>query len=352
MGGNGAAPAADVQVPLMSLPRMFGTRVASIPAAVPYVFADALLRAKWRRAFSRDAAVADAASVGAAMPTLAASATAPSRLNGVRVGIVWQGNPKLPGDAFRSVKLERFAPLAAVPGVRLYSLQKGTGSEQVAALAGRFAVTDLAAHLAMDFRDTAAALDCLDLVIAVDTSVAHLAGALGKPVWVLLPINPDWRWQRDGETSAVVSDGPPVPPAPLRRLGRGVRARRGGIGGGTVVTAPGSQRGVSVCCRHCRHRLAAGGRRGVAQKHAIRGTGSEPPRRRVRSNRPEFERRLLRSGGPIRSNPGRPRVACHLVKRPCNARSAQRLRRFWCFRFKMAHAHEMRETMRRFERQP
>jgi hypothetical protein len=115
---------------------------------------------------------------------------------------------------YRSVKLAQFAPLAAVPGVRLYSLQKGTGAEQLAAMEGRFAITDLAGMIASDFRDTAAAIEQLDLVIAVDTSVAHLAGALGRPVWVLLPYYPDWRWRRQG------ADSPWYPTARLFRQQR------------------------------------------------------------------------------------------------------------------------------------
>jgi hypothetical protein len=74
-------------------------------------------------------------------------------------------------------------------------------ADQLAALDGRFAVTDLAGQIASDFRDTAAAIECLDLVITVDTSVAHLAGALGRPVWVLMPYYPDWRWRRNGDQS-------------------------------------------------------------------------------------------------------------------------------------------------------
>ena len=162
-----AAPAADVQVPLMSLPRIFATRPGSIPAPVPYLFTDAAMREKWRTELGM---------VGPACRAGPGLGEVPPGRRDLRVGIVWQGNPKLPGDMYRSVKLPRFAPLAAVPGVHLYSLQKGTGAEQLAALAGQFAVTDLASKIASDFRDTAAAIEQLDLVIAVDTSVAHLAG--------------------------------------------------------------------------------------------------------------------------------------------------------------------------------
>jgi tetratricopeptide (TPR) repeat protein len=185
------APVVDVQAALMSLPRIFGTRLDTIPAAVPYLFTEPALRDKWRQTLRESAA---APSPPPPLPPRGEGRT-------MRVGIVWQGNPKLPGDMYRSVKLAQFAALAAVPGVKLFSLQKGTGAEQLAALDGQFALTDLAGQIAADFRDTAAAIENLDLVIAVDTSVAHLAGALGRQVWVLLPFYPDWRWQREGEQS-------------------------------------------------------------------------------------------------------------------------------------------------------
>ena len=93
-----------------------------------------------------------------------------------------------------------FAPLAGVPGVRLVSLQKGPGREQLPDLADRLGVLDLADQLE-DFADTAAVMSNLDLVITVDTAVAHLAGALGIPVWVALPLVPDWRWLLEREDS-------------------------------------------------------------------------------------------------------------------------------------------------------
>jgi hypothetical protein len=100
------------------------------------------------------------------------------------------------------VPLERFAPLAAVPGVSLVSLQKGEGSEEVAALDGRFAVwqstEDEPADSAEALLNTAALMNCLDLVISVDTAVGHLAGALGRPVWLAVAALPDWRWLRRG----------------------------------------------------------------------------------------------------------------------------------------------------------
>ena len=117
-----------------------------------------------------------------------------------KVGIAWQGNPGHKRDRQRSVPLHAFAPLAGVPEVRLVSLQKGTGREQLQGLADCLQVLDLVDALE-DFADTAALMSNLDLVITVDTAVAHLAGAMSIPVWVALPIVPDWRWMLQREDS-------------------------------------------------------------------------------------------------------------------------------------------------------
>jgi hypothetical protein len=103
-------------------------------------------------------------------------------------------------DRHRSFRLDQFEPLARLDGVRLVSLQNGFGTEQLVEVADRFAVIDLGGRFE-DFMDSAAVLSNLDLVIAPDTSVAHLAGALGVPVWVALPFAPDWRWLLDREDS-------------------------------------------------------------------------------------------------------------------------------------------------------
>src|SRR5207249_1307938 len=122
------------------------------------------------------------------------------RLNeypGFKVGVVWKGNTKREADWQRSVPLALFEPLAKVPGVQLVSLQKGDGSEQLAALQGHFPVIDLGPDVDEangPFMDTAAIMTGLDLVISVDTSVVHLAGALGAALWVPLPFLPEWRW--------------------------------------------------------------------------------------------------------------------------------------------------------------
>ena len=124
------------------------------------------------------------------------------RIEGFKIGIVWQGSRVYRPDRWRSIPLAQFAPLARLPGVRLISLQKGFGSEQIAAV--DFPVVDLSDRLdeaAGPFMDTAAVIGKLDLVVASDTAIAHLAGALGAPVWVALPFSPDWRWLRDRDDS-------------------------------------------------------------------------------------------------------------------------------------------------------
>jgi tetratricopeptide (TPR) repeat protein len=165
----GEACAADVQAPLMSLPRLLGTTsLELIPSKVPYLFVDEALRQQWKQKIPEG-------------PEL-------------KVGIVWQGNPRFTGDRFRSVPLEQFRPLAGLPGVKLFSLQKGAGAEQLESLGEELGITDLGKEIKGDFRETAAAIQNLDLVVSVDSSVAHLTGALKVPVWVLIPASPDWRW--------------------------------------------------------------------------------------------------------------------------------------------------------------
>jgi tetratricopeptide (TPR) repeat protein len=166
-------PRFDLHLPLIGLPAVFGTTLDTIPAAVPYLRPDPAKLSRWRAALGDETAL--------------------------RVGVVWAGNPKHKGDRQRSLPAEKLLPQLVMPGVRLYSLQKdlrAADAPAVAALARD--LVDLAPALG-DFSDTAAAVTALDLVITVDTSVAHLAGALGRPVWALLPYALDWRWLRDRE---------------------------------------------------------------------------------------------------------------------------------------------------------
>jgi tetratricopeptide (TPR) repeat protein len=175
-------PAFDVQAPLMSLPYVCKTRLESIPGEVPYLFADAELVEKWRKEFSGPKTEN--------RKPKATDLTDDTDTPALKIGIAWQGNPKHRWDRHRSFPVELFAPLSRLPGVQLYSLQKGPGSEQLAAV--HWPLTTIPGlHT---FRDTAAVIQCLDLVITCDSAVAHLAGALGVQVWVALAWLTDWRW--------------------------------------------------------------------------------------------------------------------------------------------------------------
>jgi tetratricopeptide (TPR) repeat protein len=164
---EGKLPEFDVHWPLMSLPLAFNTRLESIPAEIPYIRADAALAAEWARKLAPFAGQ-------------------------LRVGLAWAGRPTNKQDRKRSMTLDHFAPLAA-DGITFFSLQKGPAAAQAANPPPGMRVIDFTADL-HDLADTAASIAHLDLVISVDTAVAHLAGAMGKPVWTLLPFKPDWRW--------------------------------------------------------------------------------------------------------------------------------------------------------------
>jgi tetratricopeptide (TPR) repeat protein len=166
-------PRFDLQSPLMGLPRLFGTTLDTIPADVPYLHPDSAKLAQWRSILGNESLL--------------------------KVGVVWAGNPRHKGDRLRSLAAETLLPRLVMPAVRLHSLQKTPRAADVTTLA-KLAddIVDLAPALG-DFSDTTAAVAALDLVITVDTSVAHLAGALGRPVWMLLPHALDWRWLRDRE---------------------------------------------------------------------------------------------------------------------------------------------------------
>lgn len=173
-GGVDSVVPCDFVVGLLSLPRVLQAEPDALADAVPYLRADEGRREIWA-----------------------------ARLTGgkaKRVGIVWAGSPTHRNDKNRSCSLADFAALADVPGLSYYSLQKGDAAKQAEAPPEGLDVVDLSGEL-HDFADTAAALACLDLVITVDTSTAHLAGALGTPVWTLLPFSPDWRWMLDRSDS-------------------------------------------------------------------------------------------------------------------------------------------------------
>jgi tetratricopeptide (TPR) repeat protein len=163
----------DFYTPLLSLPKIFGTDLETIPADGPYINADAGKVAYWG-----------------------------NRLTGRRfkVGIVWAGRPLHTNDRNRSCKLNQFYPFSKIPGIQLIGLQKGDAAAQTQHMPEEIPLTNYGEEFE-DFSDTAGLIENLDLVISVDTAVAHLAGAMGKPVWVLLPFVPDWRWMMDREDS-------------------------------------------------------------------------------------------------------------------------------------------------------
>ncbi len=173
----------DVQIPLMSLPRLFPHPAAEPPGREPYIHVPVDKVELWRERLAQ---------VSASVPG--------HRPENLKVGLVWAGNPTHKNDKNRSASLADFTPLAGIPGVTLYSLQLGPAERQAADPPAGMTLVDLAGAIG-DFTDTAAVLTHLDLVISVDTSTAHLAGALGRPLWLLVPFVPEWRWMQDREDS-------------------------------------------------------------------------------------------------------------------------------------------------------
>jgi tetratricopeptide (TPR) repeat protein len=187
------APDFAAYCPLSGLPRLVGTRIDNVPAPIPYLNADASRAAQWAQ-----------------------------RLDGLvppgfhRVGVIWAGRPTHNNDRNRSALLADFRPLANVTGVALLALQKGPKTGQAGAYYGRAPLINIGAEIE-DYDDTMAILDNLDLLVTVDTSVAHLAGAMGRPAWIMLPRAPDWRW---------LLDRADTPWYPTVRLFRQTTARR------------------------------------------------------------------------------------------------------------------------------
>jgi FKBP-type peptidyl-prolyl cis-trans isomerase 2/TolA-binding protein len=172
---NSIVPEFDYYCSLLSLPLIFNTTINNIPQNIPYINATKKSIKYWHNKLSNNQ-------------------------NKMKIGIVWAGNPKHKMDKKRSIPLKTYYPLFDLKGVAFYSLQKGKGSEQVDDESKKMGLIDLTNEI-NDFSDTAGFIMNLDLVITVDTAVAHLAGALGRPVWVLIPYIPDWRWMLNREDS-------------------------------------------------------------------------------------------------------------------------------------------------------
>jgi len=164
----------SAHIPMLSLPYVFATRLESIPAQVPYIAADPARVAVWRERLAG--------------------------FRGLRVGLVWSGNAEATYNYRRSPGLAALAPLLDCPGVAFFGLQMGGGRAELAAAPPRPAFVDLGNQLA-SFSETAAAMMALDLIVTPCTATAHLAGALARPVWILLSRAPDWRWLLDRDTS-------------------------------------------------------------------------------------------------------------------------------------------------------
>lgn len=166
-----ALPKFNVHAPFLDLPRIFETSLETIPAQTPYLAVVETLGAQWRQKLEH--------------------------LAGLKVGLNWLGNPESPVERFRGLPLDGLGPLAAIPGVSWVVLQKGPGGDAMP----RPADFDFFESGEGPLQDTAALIEALDLVITSDTAVAHLAGALGKPTWLLLHHAPDWRWMAEGNHS-------------------------------------------------------------------------------------------------------------------------------------------------------
>jgi tetratricopeptide (TPR) repeat protein len=174
VGDDAIGEKIDYHAPLMSLPGIFRTEISSIPPVAPLY-------------------------VPETMPAEAARLLGFAQ-NRFKVGIVWTGNPNFTSNAKRAVPLSRFLPLAEIPGVQLYSLQKGPNEQELVDCGAQGLIPELGPHL-NDFADTAAVLKNLDLVIMTDSSVAHLAGSLGVPVWNLLSTGAYWLYLLNREDS-------------------------------------------------------------------------------------------------------------------------------------------------------
>jgi Flp pilus assembly protein TadD len=173
-------PRCDTHCYLMDLPHALGTTLETIPNEVPYLYPEPALLQTWKEKVGNQ--------------------------TGIKVGLAWAGRPTHTNNANRSIDIVNFVPLAGVPNVIFYSMQIGPGSEETA----RTDLVDFTPQI-KDLADSAALISSLDLILTVDSAVAHLAGAIAKPVWIMLPFAPDWRWMLGR------SDSPWYPTARLFR---------------------------------------------------------------------------------------------------------------------------------------
>jgi hypothetical protein len=204
-------PQFDLECPLLSLPAVFATTVETVPWPGAYLGADPKLAAEKLAEFPDVMSIAGSVK-NAPCPILSPrfwakgwdttnnSWTESESTQPLRVGLAWAGNPRYKADRHRSMHLESLFPLLRTPGITWVSLQKGAAAEQLARLPVDVFVWDGCSR-DCDLAETAALVATLDLIITTDTCIAHLAGAMGKPVWILLPHLSDWRWMQQIETT-------------------------------------------------------------------------------------------------------------------------------------------------------
>jgi tetratricopeptide (TPR) repeat protein len=186
LGVHGGLPHFDLECPLLSLPAVFGTTVETVPWPGAYLGADPRLAFEKRAQTPYVRPIPRSYHGGAARP--------------LRVGFAWAGNPRYKADRQRSMQLMTLLPLLRTPGINWISLQKGEAAGQLSGLAGSVFVWD-GSSADKDLAETAAMVATVDLVITTDTCIAHLAGAMARPVWILLPHLSDWRWMQEIETT-------------------------------------------------------------------------------------------------------------------------------------------------------
>ena len=208
------APQCDLECPLMSLPDIFATTCETVPWPGAY-----LAPVEHEESNSASLSLFPCPFVPGSLPPRSLGPSVPRSLpsRSLLVGIAWAGNPRYKTDTQRSMRFKDLLPLLETPGITWISLQKGPAAGQISELSCGTAVFD-ASSRDRDLADTASTIARLDAVVTTDTSIAHLAGAMGKPVFILLPWLADWRWMQDVPDHALVPHRPPLPPAGAGRL--------------------------------------------------------------------------------------------------------------------------------------